>query len=351
MSDPIFFRPIRSITAGEIATFTGARLLDPSLADRSVSSLAPLAEGGDGALVYAEGARQAAWLPGLKAAAILCPEALANQAPPGTAILVSSRPQRDFCMIGRLLFPAAVRPSGITGEQGVSARALIGEGAVIEQGATVEAMAVIGPGAEIGRGTIIAAGAVVGPSCRIGRDGYVGPGASLFCALIGDRVILHPGVRIGQDGFGFVPGDRGLEKVPQVGRVIIQDDVEIGANSTIDRGTLSDTMIGEGTKIDNLVQIAHNVRIGRHCAIAAMSGISGSVEIGDFAMLGGRVGITDHVRIGDRAQIAAGSGVMNDIPPGARWAGAPAQPVRDFFREIAYTRSMAKARSRKGSGE
>ncbi|MCC2688564.1 MAG: lpxD, partial [Rhizobiaceae bacterium] len=214
---------------------------------------------------------------------------------------------------------------------------------------TVEAGAVIGPLAAIGSGTVVAPNAVVGRLCQVGRNCYVGPSASLQHTLMGDRVIVHAGAQIGQDGFGFVAGPRGPERIPQIGRVVIQDDVEIGSNTTIDRGAMTDTIIGEGTKIDNLVQIAHNVSVGRGCLIAGHCGISGSVKIGDQAMLGGGVGIADHVVVGERAQIAAASGVMNDIPSSERWAGAPAVPMRDFFRQVAAVQALAK--SRKGARE
>ena len=166
----------------------------------------------------------------------------------------------------------------------------------------------------IGTGTIIAPNAVVGRGCRIGRNCYVGPNAVVQYALLGDRVIVHAGAKIGQDGFGFTFGKSGPERIPQIGRVIIQDNVEIGANSTIDRGALDDTVIGENTKIDNLVQIAHNVRIGRNCVIAGLTGISGSVTVGDNVMVGGGVGIADHLTIGIGAQLAARSGFMHDVP-------------------------------------
>ncbi len=162
---------------------------------------------------------------------------------------------------------------------------------------------------------------MVGPQVRIGRNGSIGPNTTVLNALVGDRVILHPGVRVGQDGFGFALGPQGHLKVPQVGRVIIQNDVEIGANTTIDRGANRDTVIGEGTKIDNLVQIAHNVVVGRHCIIVSQVGVSGSVTIEDFVALGGQVGVVGHVRIGMGAQIAGSSNVADDVPPGARWGG------------------------------
>jgi UDP-3-O-[3-hydroxymyristoyl] glucosamine N-acyltransferase len=153
--------------------------------------------------------------------------------------------------------------------------------------------------------------------------------------LVGDRVIIHPGACIGQDGFGFVPGESGHRKIVQVGRVILQDDVEIGANTTIDRGSNRDTVIGEGTKIDNLVQIGHNVVIGRNCLIAGQVGISGSVTIGDSAVLGGKVGVRDNVKIGRGAMLAAGSAPATDVPDGARWGGVPARPIKEWLRQNA----------------
>jgi UDP-3-O-[3-hydroxymyristoyl] glucosamine N-acyltransferase len=161
---------------------------------------------------------------------------------------------------------------------------------------------------------------------------------------MGDRVIVHPGSRIGQDGFGYVMGARGHTKVPQIGRVIIQDDVEIGANTTIDRGAIRDTVIGEGTKIDNLVQVGHNTQIGRHCIVVARTGISGSVTLGDFVVLAAGAGVKDHVTIGEGAQIAAVSNVYNDVPAGARWGGIRAKPVGEWMREIASLERLARAR-------
>ena len=182
---------------------------------------------------------------------------------------------------------------------------------------------------------MVGALAVIGPEVRIGRDCSIGANASVLNALVGNRVILHPGVRIGQDGFGYAMSPQGHLKVPQVGRVIIQDGVEIGANTTIDRGSGRDTVIGEGTKIDNLVQIGHNCTIGRHCILVSQCGISGSVTIGDYAMLGGKVGVADHVTIGEGAMIAAKSGVMSDIPAGEKWMGYPAMRGREYLRRFA----------------
>jgi UDP-3-O-[3-hydroxymyristoyl] glucosamine N-acyltransferase len=175
---------------------------------------------------------------------------------------------------------------------------------------------------------------------QIGRDCAIGPNVSVVHSLIGDGVIIHAGSQIGHDGFRYQPGPRGHTKVPQLGRVIVQDHVEIGANTTIDRGGSGDTVIGEGTKIDNLVQIGHNCTIGRHCIIVSQCGISGSVTLGDFAVLGGQVGIADHLTIGEGAMIGAKSGLMNDVPAGGRWFGYPAMPGREFFRAISALRKL-----------
>jgi UDP-3-O-[3-hydroxymyristoyl] glucosamine N-acyltransferase len=201
---------------------------------------------------------------------------------------------------------------------------------------------VIGPGAEIGSGTVIGAGATIGAKVCIGRDCAIGPNATITHALIGDRVIIHPGCAIGQDGFGFVRGPRGAEKVPQVGRVIIQDEVEIGANSTVDRGAIRDTVIGEGTKIDNMVHIAHNVSIGRHCLLAGQVGISGSSTVEDGVIMGGQAGVADHLTVGTGAMLGAKAGVMSDVPPGARWAGYPARSGKQWLREVATLERLAR---------
>ena len=257
-------------------------------------------------------------------------------------------PYHAFVTVARTLFADALRPSSLFEAKGVAAGAYVHPTARLENGVTIDPAAVIGPRAEIGAGTVINAGAVIGPGVRIGRDCAIGPHVSIIHALIGDRVIVHPGCRIGQDGFGYVMGAKGHSKVPQIGRVIIQDDVEIGANTTIDRGAIRDTVIGEGTKIDNLVQVGHNTQIGRHCVVVARTGISGSVTLGDFVVLAAGSGVKDHVTIGEGAQIGAVSNVYNDVPAGARWAGIRAKPVGEWMREMASLERLA-ARVRKAT--
>jgi UDP-3-O-[3-hydroxymyristoyl] glucosamine N-acyltransferase len=346
MTDPVFFAPSRRYTAAEIAALTGAQLADPDAAETEITRIAPATIGGAGSLVFIEGQRNQHMLKGLVAAAILCPADVSAAVPEGVARLITPRPQYAFAQIGRLLYPTASTPSPVTGEKGISPAAHISPLARLEEGTTVEAGAVIGAGASIGRGTVVGPNAVIGVSCQIGRDCFIGASVTVQNALVGDRVFVHNGARIGQDGFGFVGGPAGPERIPQIGRVIIQNDVEIGANTTVDRGAMSDTVIGEGTKIDNLVQVAHNVVIGRGCIIAGHCGLSGSVRIGDYAMLGGRVGVADHITIGERAQVAASAGLMNDVPAGERWAGSPARPMREFFREVAAIRNLMKPKAK-----
>jgi len=330
------------MNVAQAAELTGSVLYHPELGSAQITCLAALDNAGPGALTFINSKKHRDNLHQLVAAACLCPVELASKIPAGVAVLVSKQPQRDFAAIGRALFPQSVHPASSYGESGLSPYAHIHPQAMLEEDVTVEVGAIIGKGVEIGRGSVIASGCFIGENCKIGRDCYFAPHVSVQYAFIGNRVRLYAGVRIGQDGFGYVGGAQGIEKIPQLGRVILQDDVEIGANSTVDRGALGDTIIGEGTKIDNLVQIAHNVRIGRFCLIAAQCGIAGSCSIGDGTQIGGATGLADHIKIGSNVQIAAASGVMNDIPDGEKWGGLPARPFKQWFREVAALRSMSR---------
>ena len=284
-------------------------------------------------------------------AAVICSQDTAEKLPEGVLALIVLNPQDAFASVARALFPTSIgnaRRGLEDGEYNLINGAHISSDAQLEDNVIVEAGAVIGANVAIGSGSYIGPNATIAANCQIGRNCSIGPSTSMQYCLLGDDVIIHTGARIGQDGFGFVPGATGLNKMPQLGRVIIQNAVEIGANTTVDRGTLDDTVIGEGTKIDNLVQIGHNVVIGRNCAIAAFVGMSGSSTIGDGCLIGGRVGIADHIKIGNGVQLAATSSVMNDIPDGEKWAGTPAQPFKAFFREQATLRRLAKPNKTNG---
>jgi UDP-3-O-[3-hydroxymyristoyl] glucosamine N-acyltransferase len=339
-----FFPQSSAPTLAEVAGWCGAALANEADRTRVVGDVAALDQAGPGDLTFLDNPRYLDAFRATRAAAALVALRFADAAPPGCAALVSPEPYRAMAQVMAKLYPSAVKPGSVFDQTGVSTAAHVHPSARLEAGVVVDPGVVIGRGAEIGAGTVIGANAVIGPGVRIGRNGAIGATTTIMAALIGDRVIIHPGVHIGQDGFGFALGARGHLKVPQVGRVIIQDDVEIGAGVTIDRGANRDTVIGEGAKIDNLVQIGHNVVIGRHAVLVSQSGVSGSSVIGDFAALGGQAGIAGHLKIGAGAQIAAAAGVMTDIPAGERWGGAPAKPIREFFREVAAVKRLAAGR-------
>lgn len=334
MAQPTFFKQPSKLTLAEIAATTGARLADPGRADQSVSDLAALGLAGPMHLAFYDSRKYADDLARSHAGACLVSEKLAADIPPRIAALIVANPYPAFVNVARALHADSLRPASSFDNDAIAPSAVIHPEARLEDGVVIDPLAVIGPGAEIGAGTVIGSNAVIGANVRIGRDCSIGPGATVLHALIGNNVIIHPGCRIGQDGYGFLPGPKGHLKVPQTGRVLIQNDVEIGAGTTIDRGALSDTVIGEGTKIDNLVQIGHNVTIGRRCIIVSQSGVAGSSTLGDGAVLGARVGVSDHATIGAGAQLAARSSVVGEIPAGARWGGSPAKPIKQFFREL-----------------
>lgn len=344
MTEPVFFPKGPPLALSDIAALAGVPVPEGADPARLLHGAAPLETAGPDDVAYMDNPKYVDVLAGTSAGVVLVGRRFAARVPSGSVALVTAQPYRVFAEILARLHPTAMRPQSAFGATGVSPGSFVHSTARLEHGVTVDPGAVVGPGAEIGSGTIVGAGSVIGPEVRIGRDCSIAPGVTVLNALVGNRVILQPGVRIGQDGFGFAMGPQGHLKVPQVGRVIIQDDVEIGANTTVDRGASRDTVIGEGTKIDNLVQIAHNVVIGRHCVIVAQVGISGSSTLEDYVVLGGQVGVVGHVRIGMGAQIAATSNVNSDVPPGARWGGTPAKPVREWFREVTALKMLASKR-------
>lgn len=310
--------------------------------DPLIEDVRPLDEAGPAHLSFLDNKKYLPQLAATKAAACLVHPALVDRVPPGTLAIACKTPYRSFALGLARFYPSAMH-SKVAAASARGGGPAVHPTARIEDDVAIEPGAVVGAEAWIGRGTRIAAGAVVGYRCYIGRGGYVGPNATIMHSLIGDRVILHAGVHIGQDGFGFAMGPRGHLKVPQIGRVIIQDDVEIGAGTCIDRGALKDTIIGEGSKIDNLVQIGHNVVIGRHCVICGHAGIAGSAELGDFVVMGGGSGSIGHIKIGSGAQLAGTAHAKDDLAPGGRYGGIPAKPLRQWAREIAFLSRAATA--------
>ncbi len=350
MAGPQFFPLPTPLRLEDICVATGAKLPDGDHGALAFAAVAPLDRAGPLEISFLENPKYLEALRTTRAGACLVAPRYSDKVPPTTLALVVSEPYVAFAKVLALLYPQAMRPTTVLAQEGRAASFIHPE-ARLEDGVMLDPGVVIGSGVEIGSGTHVGAHAVIGAGVRIGRDCSIGPHTALSHALIGNHVIIHPGTRIGQDGFGFAMGPGGHLKVPQVGRVIIQDHVEIGANTTIDRGAIRDTVIGEGAKIDNLVQIAHNVVIGRHAVVVAQTGVSGSTEIGDFAALGGQAGITGHLKIGAGAQIAAQSGVMTDVPARERWGGSPARPMREWFRTLLGIEQLLKQKADGSKGK
>ena len=329
MPDSRFFRRAGPFSLQEIAAWADAGIASPGPAALQIADIATLSAAGPADIVYVTDAAYLDALSASRCGACVVEEDWVFGAPKSAAILTARDARATFATVASIFYPDLRHPP----EAGP---------AEIAADAVIASTAVISAGAAIGARTRIGEGSWIGPGVVIGSDCVVAAHVTLSHCFIGDGVILHPGVRIGQDGFGFAPGIDGVIKIPQLGRVLIGDDVEIGANSAVDRGTLQDTEIGEGTKIDNLVQIGHNVKIGRACIIAAQAGIAGSCRIGDGVLIGGQAAVADHVTIGSGAQIGGKAGVMRKVAPGEAVMGYPAKPAKRFWREIATVSRLTK---------
>jgi UDP-3-O-[3-hydroxymyristoyl] glucosamine N-acyltransferase len=336
MADPRFYDNRGPFALDELSARASLAVPQGAPLKTKIFDVAGLASAGPPHLSFFEGGRSRDDFLTTHAGWCLVKEtAPRDGAPLSTVLIACVSVGGAFARIARIFYPeheldirsqeVAVHPAAHLGQ-----RVTLGPGVVI------------GARAEIGDNTSIGAHAVVGRGVTIGRDCEIGSHVSIGFAHLGDQVLVQPGVVIGGSGFGFASGPHGHMKIPQLGRVIVQDGVEIGANSTVDRGALADTVIGEGTKIDNLVQIGHNSVMGRHCIVAGQAGLSGSVELGDFVILGGNSGVADHVRIGDRARLAGLSGVAYNLEGGRDYGGIPARPIRDWHREVLSLARLAK---------
>jgi UDP-3-O-[3-hydroxymyristoyl] glucosamine N-acyltransferase len=333
--DPKFFARTGPHRLAVIAGLVGASTDQP---DRLFSGIAPLQNAGPEDVSFLDNRRYCDHLLVTKAGAVICTAEFAGRAPAGCAVLVTPEPYVGWAKISLLFhpFPAAV--------PGVHPSAVVDATAQIDPGAEIGAGTVIGPGVVIGAGTVVGPLCTIAEGVEIGRECRVHAQVTLSHAVIGNHVTLYPGVRIGQDGFGFAIGKAGFVPVRQLGRVIIGDGAEVGANSTIDRGSVQDTIIGPGVHIDNQVQIGHNVQLGAGSVIVAQAGISGSTTLGEGVMIAAQAGLTGHLSIGSGAKIGAQSGVMADVPAGEEVLGAPARSPKQFFREVITLRNLANER-------
>lgn len=336
MADPLFFTKTNQYSLKDLAERSLCRLHDDADPDFIVSDVSPLDGAEKSQISFLDNKKYKESFKSTKAGACIVSEEMADLAPDGVNLLISQAPYLSYAKAAQVFYPENFP------DPTISPLAYVDPGAQLESGCIVEPGAVVKAGAEIGEGTWIESGAIISNNVRIGKNCRVGANATVSHAFIGNNVRLYPGVRVGQDGFGFAIHPSGFVKVPQLGRVIIEDNVEVGANTTIDRGAGPDTIIGAGTWIDNLVQIGHNVRLGKCCVIVSQVGISGSTELGDFVMVGGQSGIAGHLRIGTGAKIGAQSGVMRNIDAGDEQMGSPAVPSKQFMRQTAHLSKLVK---------
>lgn len=337
MADLRFFENSGNKSLAEILEISGATASDERQ-DRKFQDVASLDMATNADISFLDNIKYKDQLKETNAGACFVVPEFADLVPNGTIALITKNPHKSYALTAQVFYPE-IKPKGSISECSViSDSANVGNNVTICAGVVVKDNTIIGDDTWIEENSVISEGCKIGARCRIGVN------VTISHSIIKDDVRIYTGTRIGQDGFGFAIDPAGHVKVPQLGRVIINEGCEIGANTTIDRGAGPDTVIGAGTWIDNLVQIAHNVKIGRGCVIVSHVGISGSTEIGDFTVLGGQVGVAGHLKIGSGVQVGAQSGVMKDIPDGEIQLGSPAMKIKDKMRQIAYLNKIVRKR-------
>lgn len=336
MIDKNFYEIRENVTLATIAEVTGATLEDSSGAGEKISGIGTMLSAGEDEICFFYDRKSREKAAQIKAKACVTTEALKSFLPSGVIVLTSGNPKEAFIRLNEYMYAEKKPAAGIDTSAKISASAQIGEGCSIGAGVFV------GDNVIIGKGCVIEPNAVIAHDCKIGDFCRIGAGASISYSIIGSHCYIYAGARLGQDGFGFQVMEGRHHRIPQLGRVIVGNDVEIGANTCIDRGALDDTVIGDGSRIDNLVQIAHNDKLGRGCVVVSQVGIAGSCTLGDFVVLGGQVGLADHLNIGSGAQLAAQSGVMRDVEAGAVMMGSPCVPFKDYMRQVAYVQKNSK---------
>ncbi|MBR1825906.1 MAG: UDP-3-O-(3-hydroxymyristoyl)glucosamine N-acyltransferase [Alphaproteobacteria bacterium] len=336
MVDKHFYDAKENVTLAQTAEVTSAVLTDASQGNTTIAGIATMSSAGAEDICFFYDRKNKEKAMQMQAKACVTTEELKQFVPANVIVLISENPKLAFIKLNEFMYAERKPAAGVAASAKIAASARIGKNCFVGENV------VIGENVEVGDNCVIEANTVIAQGCKIGNNCRIGNNASIAYSFIGNNCYIYTGARIGQDGFGFQLIGGQHHRIPQLGRVIVGNDVEIGANTCIDRGALDDTVIGDGTRIDNLVQIAHNDKLGRGCVIVSQVGIAGSCTLGDYVVLGGQVGLADHLNIGSGAQVAAQSGAMRDIDAGAVVMGSPCVPFKDYMRQVSFLQKNSK---------